>query len=525
MMNLSKKTFVYSAIVSGIIVSLMVAYFVLMLPSLYVDYMKKQNFKSIKAIQENYLKDGDYHNITSPNPVGTVTVKIPAGGNDIFLSSKMFSVKATVKDRELLKALEKVRYYSTHRDEIKDLDKEDLNFTNDLGAIFKDKLLKENLPVNIEILASENKNIYKEESTKVNVVSDNTMIYEFEMFDGTNYYTNYMAMSLDNNDTIVSMLTIMTPKIQEIKPIIFQSLPMIVTTSFLLILVSAILFSRKIVVPIEKLVNHAMFIKENNNLELEPMKVEGQDEIAVLGLTLNDLYLKLNENFIELEEKNNRLAEQNKRQEVFLRASSHQLKTPVAAALLLVDGMINEIGKYKNTKEYLPKVKLQLKSMRKIIDDILNLNNSIEAVKREDIDLCEVIDEILLFHEVQIKAKELHIEKENRSLKLKTDRTLMYKIIDNLISNAINYTPKEETIKIRLSENALAITNYGAHIESELLPHIFEPFVSSSSENRGHGLGLYIVAYYAKVLNYEVNMKNIDNGVEGSLYFTNINEN
>ena len=40
-MNLSKKTFVYSAIISGTIVTLMIAYFVLMLPSLYVDYMKK----------------------------------------------------------------------------------------------------------------------------------------------------------------------------------------------------------------------------------------------------------------------------------------------------------------------------------------------------------------------------------------------------------------------------------------------------------------------------------------------------
>lgn len=527
MMNLSKKTFVYSAIVSGIIVSLLVAYFVLMLPSLYVDYMKKQNFKSIKTIQENYLKDGDYHNITSPNPTGTLTIKIPAGGNDIFLSNKLFSVKATIKDNKLLKVLEKVRYYSTHRDEIKKIDKNNFELTNDFADVaddFKNKLFKDSLPVNIEILTSENKNIYKEESTKVNIVSDNTMIYEFEVFDGTNYYTNYIAMSLDNNDIIVSMLTIMTPKIQEIKPIIFQSLPMIVATSFLLILISAILFSRKIVVPIEKLVNHAVLIKDNTNLDFEPMKIEGHDEIALLGLTLNDLYLKLNENFMELEEKNNSLAEQNKRQEVFLRTSSHQLKTPVAAALLLVDGMINEIGKYKNTKEHLPKVKIQLQSMRKIIDDILNLNSTIESVKMEDIDLCEVIDEILIFHEVQIKAKELHIEKGNSYLTLKTDRILIYKIIDNLISNAINYTPKEEAIKISLSERSLTITNYGAHIDSELLPHIFEPFVSSSSENRGHGLGLYIIAYYAKVLNYEVNIKNIDNGVEGSLYFTNINE-
>ena len=38
-------------------------------------------------------------------------------------------------------------------------------------------------------------------------------------------------------------------------------------------------------------------------LVVEPMEIEGQDEIAVLGWTLNELYSKLNENFNELEEK------------------------------------------------------------------------------------------------------------------------------------------------------------------------------------------------------------------------------
>ena len=315
----------------------------------------------------------------------------------------------------------------------------------------------------------------------------------------------------------------MTPKIGEIRPIILQSLPMIIATALLLILVSTIVFSRKIVLPIEKLVNHAVFMKENTSREVELMKIEGGDEIAILGETLNELYLKLNKSLKELEIKNNYLSEQNKRQEVFLRASSHQLKTPVAAALLLVEGMIDEIGKYKDVKEHLPKVKLQLKSMRKIIDDILYLNNSIEAIKKESINISEVIDESLSFHKVQVKLKEIMftIENEITLSIINTDRKLIYKIIDNLIDNAITYTPKEGHIKIALTERALTIINYGACIDKELLPHIFDPFVSSNSENRGHGLGLYIVAYYAKLLNYQVEVRNIDAGVEVSMLFTN----
>lgn len=520
-MNLSKKTFVYSAIISGTIVSLMIAYFVLMLPSLYVDYMRKSNYNSMKSIQETYIKDGNYKNISSSNPAGTATITIPATGNQVSISNKMGSVKITIKDNEILKVIEKVRYYSTHREEIKNIDKKDFDFTSNIGDVFKNKLFKDDLPLTFEFSGNDYKKVYKETSSKLNVVNEDTVIYESKVSDGSNYYTNYVAISVHKDDIIVSVFAAMTPKIGEIRPIILQSLPMIIATALLLILISTIVFSRKIVIPIEKLVKHAVFMKENTNREVELMKIEGQDEIAVLGETLNELYLKLNENFVELEKKNSYLSEQNKKQEVFLRASSHQLKTPVAAALLLVEGMIDEIGKYKDTKEHLPKVKLQLQSMRKIIDDILNLNNSIKAMNKETINISEIIDESLACQEVQVKSKDLNIEKEVNFLNINTDRKLIFKIIDNLINNAINYTPKEGHIKITLTEKALTIINYGVFIEEELLPHIFEPFVSSNSENRGHGLGLYIVNYYANLLNYEVEVRNIKDGVEGKLIFTN----
>ena len=66
-MSLSKRTFIYSSIISAIVVSLMVLYFVLMFPALYVDYMKQVNYYSIKNIQEQFIKDDSYKNISSIN--------------------------------------------------------------------------------------------------------------------------------------------------------------------------------------------------------------------------------------------------------------------------------------------------------------------------------------------------------------------------------------------------------------------------------------------------------------------------
>ena len=105
-------------------------------------------------------------------------------------------------------------------------------------------------------------------------------------------------------------------------------------------------------------------IKEFSKFPISVFHLNRKDEIGILGRNLQELYDTLEKNYRELEQKNNLLKEENKRQEVFLRASSHQLKTPVTAALLLTDGMINEIGKYKNVKQYLPEVKKQLQHMQ-----------------------------------------------------------------------------------------------------------------------------------------------------------------
>lgn len=516
-MNLSKKTFTYSVIISGIIVTLMIAYFILMLPSLYVAHMKENNLESIKTIQQKYITEGNYTNVSSVNPAGTVTIKIPAAGSEIFLTNKLFSIKVMIKEKEVLEFIDKIRSYADDTEKIEKSDDLDIEFPTSIGDVFKNKVLSEDFPISFEFLQNNFLSMYKANSSKFYMVSDNMFVSEYGCTDGTNDYTNYVAFSKQNKDIVITLLTTMTPQITEIRPIVFQSLPMIIAAAVLILLISTMLFSRKIVQPIEKLVHHAVFIKENTNMEVEPVKIEGHDEIAVLGETLNELYHKLYENYNELEQKNNYLKEQNKRQEVFLRASSHQLKTPVAAAMLLVDGMVNEVGKYKDVKEHLPKVKLQLQSMRRVIDEILNLNNSIEEIKNENIIVSEIVEQSLLNQEVQIKTKELKVDKELNSTEIVADRKIIYKIIDNLISNATNYTPNQERIKITLTDKALTLINYGVQIEDEILPHIFEPFVSSSG-NKGHGMGLYIVAYYAELSNMRVDICNVDNGVLCTLH-------
>lgn len=518
-MNLSKKTFIYSSILSVIILSLILVYFIIMLPSLYIDYQGKSNYQAIKGIHEEYIEEKNYENIHSPNPTATLSIRIPTSGRDIYASNIFGTAKITIKDNELNDLLEELRYYSKNIDELKDNDTYFQRLFNILKKSFNQEVFLRELPVKFEFMESNNKNVLNEGTSKMNIVSDNTIIYEFNSFDGINYFTAYFAITIDKGEIVVSFLSVMTPKIEDIRSIVLQSLPMIIAVLILILLVFTYFFSRKIIIPIKKLANHAEFIKENNINEASPIEIKGEDEIALLGNTLNELYSKLNESFINLEEKNRLLVAENKRQDIFLRASSHQLKTPVAASLLLVEGMIDEVGKFKNTKEYLPRVRTQLQSIRKIIDEILNLNN--RDVNKKIININGLIEEILYEHEIDIKEKLINIIFESEDLLLDSDYHLVYNIIDNLITNAINYTEKNNDIKITLSENNLEIINYGAHIDEELLPNIFDAFVSSNSEIRGSGLGLYIAYYYSNLLGYKIEINNVDNGVKAIVFFTN----
>lgn len=527
-MGLSKKTFLYSIVLSVIMVSLVAGYFAFMLPSLYVDYVKRDNLNSIAAIQEGYMETKSYKELVVKNPSGTFSVEIPDQGEKIYAAGKFFQVSIQIKDEELKEILDVFRKYTNNPGDWKEMEGE--LFENELmnaWDVIKEKLLAESskaedFPVEIKFdtQAAENlyENVYKGEYGKLHILSDSVIVYEYGISDGNNVYINYMAMGKTEDSLVISVLPVMSPRLNDLLPILMGSLPMIVALVFFLVLLASGAFSKSIINPIIRLAGYAEQAKAANGFQIAPFVQKSNDEIGALGSALNELYEKLRNNLVELEEKNRMLEEENKRQEVFLRASSHQLKTPVTAALLLVEGMMNQVGKYKNTQEYLPKVKEQLKSMQKIVEDILYLNHCADNLSIEAVSLREITEEAAAAYWVQATEKKLSIDIQGDGI-LYTDREIFKKIIDNLISNGVQYTPEGEKICISLSDNIFRIENDGVHIEEELLPNICEPFVSSNTKQRGKGLGLYLVSYYNRLLGGEFHISNQEKGVLVDLVF------
>jgi signal transduction histidine kinase len=127
------------------------------------------------------------------------------------------------------------------------------------------------------------------------------------------------------------------------------------------------------------------------------------------------------------------------------------------------------------------------------------------------------MEECMSLYHVQLEEKALQVTTGGQGFTITTDRELLKKILDNLFANAVCFTPEGGKIEVIYGEKGLCIINYGVTVDQELLPHVFDPFVTSITKNKGHGLGLYVVSYYAKVLHFQVFLHNIDDGVMAEL--------
>lgn len=486
--KLEHKNLSYSLILAGCLLLFLVSYFIYMLPSLYVDYLMDENLKTIREQHRTFVNTGSYENIRVKNPTACFSIRIPDQGDTIFLAGKLFSVQFALTDsrlRELLHRFQASSFdFSGFSGDTNDEYSTDMQQSlEEWIAAFRESFSGSNpLPVEIQSLQfQETDTLYQNEYFRYHSVSDQMFILETGVEDAYNSYINYIAMEKTEDSLVLSFLPVMTPDINEIRPVILQSLPFLIATVLLAVLFFSRIYRRGIIVPAQRLIQKS---------------------------------------YEELEQKNQKLEKENTRQEVFLRASSHQLKTPVSAALLLTDGMIGSVGKYADRDLYLPEVKKQLLSMRKIIEDILYRNRLKAQIQMQETDLNALIHSCLQSYRVILSSRQLSLDCGPDSVqKVFTDKRIASLILDNLLSNAINYTPAGENIEIRTFPGIIQIQNFGTHIPEDLLPHIFEPFVSGNHDSGGHGLGLYLASYYAAAANASLSVTNEGESVLAILRF------
>ena len=249
--------------------------------------------------------------------------------------------------------------------------------------------------------------------------------------------------------------------------------------------------------------------KKMANLDFDNViEIEGKDEIGQLSSSLNLMNTNLKESFEELEKINSKLTEEieverklEKERREFIATISHELKSPITIVSGQLEGMMYNIGKYKDRDKYLQESYDVIQKMRELVQEILQLSereNVNFKYKFTKVNISNLIKNTVNELQFFIKEKDLRVEEDiKEDIFIIADEKLIKKVITNIIKNAINYSPSREMLIIRLEEHKLLVENTGVTIPKDELSEIFNAFYRvDKSRNRktgGTGLGLYIV--------------------------------
>ena len=286
-------------------------------------------------------------------------------------------------------------------------------------------------------------------------------------------------------------------------------LPYTMLGSLLVALVFSYIYSRFVTRPIRQM---AAVTTTMQRLEKDAhYSVRSSDEIGVLGRNINELYQNLWQTIRSLEHENKRITQLEKEKIAFLRAASHELKTPLAALRIMLENMQLNIGEYKNRDQYLVESVAQVDHLAAMVNDVLRSGSVAEQALRQEkrlrIDklLVEVVDDYMLL----AKTRGMTFTVNTEPTTIRANRDMMRHVISNLVSNAVRHGDAGSVIKLTCNQRELAIENACKPLTKQQLQHVFDPFYRSNATTKQHadssGIGLYTVKMLldAKGLDYD----------------------
>ena len=297
---------------------------------------------------------------------------------------------------------------------------------------------------------------------------------------------------------------------------IMQKLKKTLLVAFPTVLVLLFFWARYIagrsIKPVKNITETANLITQSN-LQKRIQLPEHKDELYLLAKTINRLLDRI-EKAIE-------------REKQFTSDAAHELKTP----LQVMKGNIEVLlRKPRTAEEYSNKISKCVKEidrMSHLTDQLLLLarfESQQKAVDIKNVSLDEIIEQIIQKKLWQIENKNIRFKFEIQNLtSVRTDAYLLHIILDNLIANAIKYTPQNGTIRIVLGDRFIKIGNSGETIPDTELNNIFERFYRANAHQKPHikgtGLGLSIVKRLCEILDLKINVTSQNNWTEFEINF------
>lgn len=284
--------------------------------------------------------------------------------------------------------------------------------------------------------------------------------------------------------------------------------------------ICVLIFSKKITKPIVEMSD----IAENiSNLNFEKrIEVQSKDEIGKLGESINKISEKLSANIEEL--KNDV-----ERRKQLVRNMSHELKTPIGIIKGYAEGLKYGVAdNQEKMQKYCNVLVEECDRMDKLILELLN-HSMIEAgmvkLNITSFNLYELINDIIERFKAEMNEKGVTFDlKCENNFVISADRDMLEKVINNFITNAIDYVEGRNLIELNVEEKnkeiRISVFNTGTNIPIGAIDKIWDVYYkvdkARSRKYGGHGLGLSIVNSIIKLHGGSTKVENVKDGVEFS---------
>jgi two-component system, OmpR family, heavy metal sensor histidine kinase CusS len=263
----------------------------------------------------------------------------------------------------------------------------------------------------------------------------------------------------------------------------------------LLIILYVVIYlaASRAIAPVQQLIKTASGIHDSNIQTRLPLP-EHKDEIHQLTSAINELL--------------NRIEKSIQQQKQFTADASHEIRTPLSAIRGTLEVLLRKKREPEQYEEKIRDVIEQTDRLHYLLDQLLQLARLESAgdFKKEHLLLDAAIEQAIGKNAKQVTVKRIHIEKDiPPGVSVYADGFCLDVIIENLVGNAVKYSPHQGTIscKWNTSTHTLFIQNEGPGIPEDQLPFIFNRFYrtdqSRSAAIPGSGLGLAIVKKLAEL--------------------------
>lgn len=274
-----------------------------------------------------------------------------------------------------------------------------------------------------------------------------------------------------------------------------------------------------------KRISKAIKTIKNNDSNMLITSNSSSKELSIIINEINSLLLDIKEEKINLAHSNNKIQK-------MMMNISHDLRTPLTSALGYIDMILNSNLSLEDKERELKIINQKLKRLEELINCFFEFSKIIsnnEQLMLENINIIAILEErIAHFYEDYTKDnRRIILENSISKLLIKSNKTFLIRIFDNLISNAYKHSCKDLTIKV-INTDKIKITFSNDLLYSDLdIDKMFDEFYTIDiSRTKGNtGLGLAIVKEFTEQLNGKIYAVK-DNGLlEIILEFNNSNNN